>query len=343
MSLKNIANFLISAVGIVTVLILGKSLLIPFVFALLLWFSVKRVRAFVDKSKVIRNKFPSWLKSVTTSVLIIGVLGACSKVLTASIKTLAHSYKTYEDNADHLITQINELFGINILEYVQGHTGDIDFGSILSNVFTSISDILSNTFMILLYVVFIFLEEAYFSSKLKIIFSKGDRFEKISLTLSRVDTSIAKYLGIKTLVSLITGVLSFIILLFIGIDSPIFWAFLIFLLNFIPVIGSLIGTLFPAIFCLLQFGELSSGILVLSLVGGVQILVGNIIEPKLMGNSMNVSPLVVIISLSFWGAIWGITGMILCIPITVILIILFSQFPSTKSVAILLSEKGEIN
>ena len=81
----------------------------------------------------------------------------------------------------------------------------------------------------------------------------------------------------------------------------------------------------------------------LTIVGVIQVLVGNILEPKLMGNSMNLSPLVSILALSLWGALWGVTGMILSIPITVIMVIICSQFEATKSVAIMLSEKGEIN
>ena len=124
--------------------------------------------------------------------------------------------------------------------------------------------------------------------------------------------------------------------------SPVFWAFLIFLLNFIPTIGSLIATTFPAVFALLQFGEFSYLVMVLVFVGLIQVAVGNVLEPKLMGNSLNISPLVAILSLTFWGAIWGVTGMFLSVPITVILVIIFSHFESTRPVAIMLSEKGKV-
>ncbi len=164
----------------------------------------------------------------------------------------------------------------------------------------------------------------------------------ISGIIGRIERSVAKYLGLKALMSLITGALSYVVLLIIGIDSPVFWAFLIFMLNFIPTIGSLVATVFPAIFCLLQFGEFMLGLMVLLFVGAVQVLVGNVLEPKLMGNSMNLSALVTIIALSFWGSVWGVTGMILSIPITVIMVIVFSQFPTTRPIAILLSERGKI-
>lgn len=243
---------------------------------------------------------------------------------------------------EHLVTKANETLNIDIQEFLESHTSDLNFGAILSSIFNSVTDILGNAFMIILYGLFIFLEESSFQRKLKNVFTDKERFEWVSGILDSMERSIAKYLGLKTLVSLITGILSYLVLLIIGIDSPVFWAFLIFILNFIPTIGSLIATTFPAFFCLLQFGEFGPGVLVLVFVGAVQLIVGNVIEPKLMGNSMNLSALVTIIALSFWGAVWGVTGMILSIPITVIMVIIFSQFPSTRPVAIMLSDKGEV-
>ena len=153
----------------------------------------------------------------------------------------------------------------------------------------------------------------------------------------------ARYLGIKTIISLLTGFLSYLVLISVEINFAIFWAFLIFLLNFIPTIGSLLGTIFPALFCLLQFGDFSIALTVFLIVGVIQVFIGNFLEPKWLGNSMNISPLVSILSLVFWGLIWGTTGMVISVPITVVIIIILSQFESTKNVAILLSEKGGIN
>lgn len=341
--MKNIAYFFIAAIGIVVTLIFGKALLIPFIFALLLWFIVKEIRAGIDKIGFIEKYVPSWIKSLLTTVVILSILGFISKILSASINTLAKSYPKYESNVDAIIESANEMFSMDLVSLVQGHSGDIDFGSILGSLFNSLTDILSSAFMITLYALFVFLEETNFRTKLKSVFSSKEKFEQVYNILNTIEVSISKYLTLKTFVSLITGVLSYIALAIIGIDSPIFWALIIFIFNFIPTVGSLAGTLFPAVFCLLQFGEFGPALLVLSIVGVIQILVGNILEPKLMGNSMNLSPLVSILALSLWGALWGVTGMILSIPITVIMVIICSQFEATKSVAIMLSEKGEIN
>jgi predicted PurR-regulated permease PerM len=341
-NMKNIAYFFISAIAIVVVLSFGQTLLIPFVFALLLWFAARKIKSFMDRVGFIKNKFPGWAKNLLTSIIIITVFFYASKVISSSINSLARSYRKYEANVDLLIIKVNEALNINLIELLRGHIGTFDFGMILSTVFMSVTDLFGSTFMIILYTLFIFLEETYFQTKLKTVFSENNHYEKVSNILERVERSVAKYLGLKTLLSFITGALSYVVLLLIGIDSPVFWAFLIFLLNFIPTIGSLVATVFPAVFSLLQFGEFMPGLMVLLFVGMVQILVGNILEPKLMGSSMNLSPLMTIIALSFWGAIWGVTGMILSVPITVIMVIIFSQIPSTRPVAIMLSEKGVI-
>mgnify|MGYP001804369230 CR=1 FL=1 len=126
-----------------------------------------------------------------------------------------------------------------------------------------------------------------------------------------------------------------------GVDAAFFWAFLMFALNYIPTVGSLIATLFPALFSLVQFGESRPFIIILAGLGLLEWVIGNVIEPKLMGKSLNLSPLVTILALIIWGQIWGITGMLLSTPITVVMVIFNSKFESKRSVAILLKENGD--
>lgn len=329
-------------IAIVITLIYGKSLLIPFIFALLLWFVVRKIRNGLDRIEFVSKYFPRWIKSLIPSIVLVSILAFISKVLMTNINDLAKSHLLYEGNIEQIIQQFNERFEIDLMDYLKSQTGNLDFGTVLQNVFQSLSDILSNTFIIIIYALFIFLEEANFQKKLKAIFKDQSQYEKINDVLEKIESSVSSYIGLKTLVSFITGLGSYIALLFIGIDVPVFWAFLIFLLNYIPTIGSLVGTVFPAIFCLLQFGDVSNCLLVLGIVGSIQLVVGNLLEPRLMGNTLNISSFVAIFALSFWGALWGITGMLLSIPITVIMVIVFSHFTSTRAVAVLLSEKGNV-
>ena len=343
MNLNRTTSFFILIIAIVYLLVVGKDLIIPFVFAVLLWFLIREIRQGMNRVNFLRKRVASWVKSLMAAALILAVLGAVSKILSNSIRNLARSYDKYESNVGQVIQNINSTFDVNLMDMMRNQVGTFDFGLVLTSVFNSLTDIISNAFIILIYALFVFLEEINFSDKLRALFQDEVQYEKTIDVLGQVENSVSRYLGLKTVVSLITGVMSYIALYFIGIDSPVFWAFLIFLLNFIPTIGSLIATVFPAVFCLLQFGDFTPSILVLLIVGGIQVLVGNVLEPKLVGNSLNISPLVAILSLTFWGSIWGITGMILSVPITVIMVIIFSKFPSTRAAAILLSDKGKVS
>ena len=341
--MKNLAYFFIVSISIVVILIFGRSILIPFVFALLLWFFVRKIRQALNKIKFIKEKMPSWVTNLVTSAIMLFIFGVISRIVLSNISELVKSYPLYESNLGLIVNDIDQLLGVNIIDEFKSFSEEYNFGILLKSAFKSLTDLLSNAFMIILYMLFIFLEESSFQNKLQAILKRDNQKSNIVDILSKIEASISNYIGVKTLVSLSTGIISYFALLIIGIDSPVFWGFLIFLLNFIPTIGSLIATLFPTAFCFLQFGEFMPGILVLFIVGSIQIVIGNILEPRIMGNSLNISPLVAIVSLVFWGAIWGVTGMLLSVPITVIMIIAFSHFEKTKPIAMLLSEKGKIN
>jgi predicted PurR-regulated permease PerM len=325
-------------------LIYGQSILIPFIFALLLWFTIRVFTSVSEKIPIYGRFVPTLLKKIISTILIFLVLYVLTQIVLSSFNNIFKSHHNYDDNINDIIQKINTQFNIDIQSYVKTQSSELNIGTVAESLFNAISNIVSSTLMILLFAVFIFIEELYLNNKLQQIFSKSPRkFKQLNDTLYKIEWSVARYLGIKTLISLLTGFLSYLIFIFIELDFAIFWAFLIFLLNFIPTVGSLLGTVFPAIFCLLQFGDFTIALSVLLVVGLIQIFIGNFLEPKWLGNSMNISPLFSIISLVFWGLIWGTTGMVISVPITVVLLIILSQFESTKSIAILLSEKGEIN
>ncbi len=342
--MKKLSDFIICFTGIVVFLIFGQSILIPFIFALLLWFTVRVFTSVSQKIPLYGKLVPNLVKKIISTILIFFVLFILTQIVLSSFNNIIKSHQDYDENISSIIKKINNSFGIDIRTYIQTKSNDINLGTIAETLFDAVSNIVSSTLMIIIFAIFIFLEEVHLNFKIKQIFSTSPRkFKRLNDTLNKIEWSVARCLGIKTIISLLTGVLSYIVFILTDLNFAIFWAFLIFLLNFIPTIGSLLGTVFPALFCLLQFGDFSVAITVLIVVGIIQILIGNFLEPKWLGNSMNISPLVSILSLVFWGLIWGTTGMVISVPITVVFIIILSQFESTKSVAILLSEKGVIN
>ncbi|WGH74511.1 AI-2E family transporter [Tenacibaculum tangerinum] len=341
--MKNASNFIIVTVAIIAALVVGKGILIPFVFAIIFWFLTREIRKTIYRLPLARRFIPTWLGNVLVFTLIMLGFSFVSQILTSSISDLTASYSKYEPNIEAIINRINDYFNIDVMKSLKSIVGDFDYGLFLGNIANGISGLLGDTFMIIIYALFLFLEESSFKEKLQKVFMSAKKNPQgVQAILKKIEKSISNYLRLKTYVSLLTGLLSYLVLLFAGVDGAAFWAFLIFLLNYIPTIGSLVATVFPAIFSLIQFGEFSPFLMVLIGVGSIQVIVGNVVEPRVFGKSLNLSPLVTILSLAVWGEIWGITGMILSVPITVIMIIIFSQFEKTKSIAIFLSENGNI-
>ena len=340
MKASRITNSLLISFAVVTIFIYGKNLLIPFVVALIFWFLIKEIRDVLNKINFIERKIPNSILNILGFAAIFLIIGGVVKILTMNIQQLSTELPAYQANITQITKSINTTFNIDIISSAKEFLGDYEYTKLLSGLFNSLTEVFGDAFLIIIYTLFLLLEEPFFSKKIKAIYSKSEDQKEVNLILKQLDKSIGRYLSLKTLISLLTGFLSYFALLFIGLDAPLFWAFLIFLMNYIPTVGSLIATVFPSMFAMLQFGELMPGVWVLIVVGIIQLIVGNYIDPKLTGNSLNVSPLVVLIGLAFWGAIWGIIGMILSVPITVMMIIVFSEFPQTKSIAILLSKDG---
>ncbi|HSH20197.1 MAG TPA: AI-2E family transporter [Draconibacterium sp.] len=328
---------------ITTVLVLkyAQSIILPFILALLSWFVIRVMKRILLKIKF-ANRLPDWMITIFSSILLMSFVLGIFTMITKNIQQLTATLPQYQANIDQITVGLNSYFNIDVATMVENFAKNFEFAQVFSELLSAFTAVLGNTVTILLYLFFLLLEEKLFPIKLKAMYTNKSELNKIEMIIEKIDKSITNYVALKTVISIITGGLSYVVLLFIGLDAPFFWAFLIFILNYIPTIGSLIATVFPAIFTLLQFGDFNEGILVLAIVGSIQLLVGNFIEPKLMGNSLNISPLVVLITLAVWGAIWGITGMLLSVPITVILIIILAEFPSTRPFAILLSQDGLI-
>lgn len=343
MRASKITNALLISIAVVIILIYGKKLLIPFVLALIFWFLIKEIRNLLNRIKFIDKKIPNIVLNLIGFSFIFLVLGGVVKIITVNITQLSNSLPIYQKNINILIESINRTFDINVNDSIKQIAVKYDYSTLLKLLFTSLKETFSSALLVIIYALFILLEEPFFDLKINKIYANNSEQKKETKSiLGQIDYSIRRYLSVKSLMSLLTGFLSYFALLFIGVEAPLFWSFLIFVMNFIPAIGSLIATVFPALFAMLQFGELMPGIWVLIVVGIIQLFIGNYVDPKFTGDSLNVSPLVIILGLAVWGAIWGVIGMLLSVPISVMLILIFAHIPSTRGIAILLSKRGNV-
>ncbi|GAB5524724.1 MAG: AI-2E family transporter [Roseivirga sp.] len=341
--MKKLAYASLGLAGVLALLIYAEGILIPLVFGVILWFLGKSFKKLVEKIPFIKKRLPGSVVNIIVFVLLVVLIGVLSKLITSNVDSLLLSYDNYKTNIDKILAMFNDRFHVDVVESVTKAFEGFEYGEILTNIANSISSIFGDTIIILVYAAFMFSEESSFKLKLEKMFRDKVEYARVNGMLNKIGTSFSDYIRLKTYVSLMTGGVGYVFLLIMGVDSPFFWALLMFLLNYIPTIGSLIATLFPAIFSLMQFGDYTPFLIILVGLGIIEWIIGNVIEPKLMGNSLNLSPLVTILALIVWGQIWGITGMLLSTPITVVMVIVFSQFEKTRSVAIMLSQNGDID
>jgi predicted PurR-regulated permease PerM len=327
--------------ALVVVLIYAQGIIIPFILAILFWFMIRVIKKLLAKVRYLKH-WPQWLLTIISSLILLSFLFLIVQMITMNIKYLSNTLPVYEASVNKITQSINQKFNVELSSLLSEYINDLYLGGILSRLFSTLTSLFGDAFIVLIYLIFLLLEEHTFPKKLKAMYPELGPHEKMRTLVSKIDKSVSNYIALKTMASFLTGFLSYFALLFIGVDTPFFWAFLIFILNFIPTIGSLVATLFPAVFALLQFGEFTPAILVLAIVGAIQVVVGNFIEPRAMGKTMNISLLVVILTLMLWGMMWGIPGMLLSVPITVILIIIMSEFDATRPIAILLSRDGKL-
>ncbi len=321
-----------------------KELLKPFVMAVMVWYLIKTIYGYIGKITIIGKKLPRWLRITLAMVLIFGTVQGTLNLIIYNLSELVVNFSTYKSTLNTFLLNMGESMGFaNIIDSMQSQAEKLDLQGFLAATVSSLSATVGNIIIVIIYIVFLLLEEVTFSKKIDLIFPEPNKREHIQNVLNEIYVSTNKYITLKTGISILTGGLSYIVLLLFGIDYAFLWAFLIFLFNYIPYIGSLIATFLPAIFAIVQFGSIWSFVWVFLAVETIQIIVGNYIEPKLMGKSLNLSPLVVVLALSFWGYVWDLLGMFLSVPITSILLVSLAQFPSTRNIAILLTENGNLD
>jgi len=334
----SVSLVLLATIAIFYVLVVGKAFLVPLAMAIMIWYVINALsRAYAKILPKVSQK--NWITTSASLISIVIFIFIAIDLVENNIAAVQTLMPVYIERLSGLVTKLSGRFDLaSFFPDLAQVVNKIEIAPILS----SLTGTLANIFLVPIYVLFLMLEQSTFSKKIAAIFPNAARRESILSIMSHAQEDIQTYLWIKTMTSVTTGLVSYLVLAYVDVDFAGFWAFTIFLLNFIPTIGSIIATLFPAMLALVQFDTLYPFLIVLFGVGAIQVLVGNFLEPKLMGNSLNLSPFVVMMSLTLWGSIWGVAGMFLSVPITVMMLIVFAHFEKTQYLAIMLSGDGSL-
>ena len=338
----NIVIFLMAIILVGWLLIIGRDLLIPLILALIIWYLLDTLAKGLQSFRLgnFGVSYPialgcAFLVMIAAIILVINMVAANAVELAVQADDYEENIKT---KLQGLIAMISPHFDFG-LEQLSELLSPQKLVSWTTGVISSLASSLT---LIIIYLLFLFLEQSVFEKKFSALFGDDEKLKKAHEIRTEIMTKIRVYLSVKTLVSVMTGLLSWGLLAWIGVDFAVFWGFIIFLLNYIPTIGSLLGVVFPAILSLVQFDSSWQFFVVVAVLGSAQFSIGNILEPRLMGSSLNLSGLVIMLALAIWGGIWGITGMILSVPITVVIMIICAQFPASRPFAVLLSGKGAV-
>ncbi|MFT7300132.1 MAG: AI-2 transport protein TqsA [Porticoccus sp.] len=321
------AAFVVVVAGIKS----AEAILVPFLLSVFIALIFSPLLAWLRKKKV-----PSGLAIfLIVSLVVLG--GWLIGVLVGS------SINDFRQNLPEYQARLQEMSG-GLLHWLSNHGMSFDIEQmkqsfdpsavmqLAGNTLASFGNVMTNAFMILLTVVFILAEEMGFSEKFQFARNHAGTPNQ---ELSRFSESVHSYLGLKSLLSLLTGVLVFIWLWILGVDYPVMWGLIAFLLNFIPTVGSIIAAVPTILLALIQLGPFPAGLVALGYLV-VNVSVGSLLEPRLMGKGLNLSPLVVFLSLVFWGWVLGPVGMLLSIPLTIMVKISLENDEDTRWIGVML-------
>jgi len=292
---------------------------------------------------LMRLRIPKFFAFLISLLLVFAILWSLGLLVYASVASFVEGFPKYQSKFHDLYMSTIESLKIpheQVKVYIQQVKWadvweNLSLTSFVTSTVGSFISFLTNLFFVLLFTIYIVLGKEHFRSKLDQSFAP-ERAERIADIFKNINLGVQKYLVTKLLVSLGTGILVAAILSIFGVDFALVWGLLTFLLNFIPNIGSVIATIPPILLAFLQYGSVFPGLWVAILLIGTQVTMGNVVEPRVMGKSLNLSPLVVIVSLVFWGFIWGPVGMVLAVPISSTIQIVCGNIDSLKPVSALM-------
>ena len=326
---------------VVWLLIVGQSLILPIFTAIISVYVLSTAADAMGRLSLL-DRLPSFVRRLLVLIGFALCVVGFGLVLSTTVDQLLVAGPTYKDNLASFATEIADLFGMKALPtWEQIRTTvfpELDFKDLLLDLLGSVTSLGSGIFLVVVYAIFLVAEQGSLAGKLAAAFPKGDRAARMTALFNQINRRIGDYLAVKTLVNVILGAVSYVIMLAMSLDFALFWAVLIALFNYIPFIGTF-AVVFPIFLSLAQFGSLTTTLILAALLLLTQFVSDNVLETKLFSRQLNLSPFVIIVALSFWSAVWGLPGAILAIPITSMIAIICAAFPATRFIALLLAER----
>ncbi|MCX6565081.1 MAG: AI-2E family transporter [Candidatus Aminicenantes bacterium] len=333
-----IAAWIVAAAVIGVVFKSTKAVLFPLFLALFIYFILAPVQDLLMKIKLSRN-----LSLVLIILITFVILYLMALLFYSSGKSFAADLPDYGNKLKEIVDKLK-----NSVELPGGGTFDplawadsldiTKIGTFVLNSLGTFVSFLSTIFLVLIFLIFMLAGRGKLNDKIRRFSPNSRHSARIIEVVEHIDRQVQKYLALKTVISLASGLIAMAIIMAFGVRYAILWGFITFILNYIPNIGSFIAKILPFGFAILQLGRFWPAVWMLAILIVTDAITGMIIEPRIMGKGLGLSPLAILIALFFWGWLWGIPGMILAVPIMVVMKIIASNFPSMRWLEGLLSK-----
>lgn len=341
----SISLTLIAAIAVGWLLALAEALMVPVVLGALLAFLMDGISREMSRIPFYARIVPPWMRLTMTSVVLFAVLlvgvGFFARNLEAVVRALPQYVETFSAIVSNIAGQFDvevELTWYSVNKLI---SNTFSLQDVIRYSLNSLSYSAGYMALVFLYAVLFLFEKATVDRKIAALFPDEAQRENVWVTIEAIISQIGTYFTTKTLINVVLGIICYAIFLLFGLEFAAFFAVLTAIFNYIPYVGSWVAMALPMLFALGQFG-LSYDVLLIALaLGAAQLGIGYFWEPRLMGRTLNVSPVVVMFSLALWTSIWGLVGAILSVILTSGIMTVMALFKTTRPLAILLTNTGE--
>ena len=319
----------------------ARGLLAPLATAALLFVLLT---AFFERIRSFRPfgwALPRWTVHVIGIGLFCLIMLLLANIVGGQIEVASSELTSYRDRLKGLTVEFGAFLGPQVSHWLETSVTNMDVGGAVSSLFNSAGTLVGTLGLIALYLGFMLAEERSLAAKLPRLVPDPGQRATVADAVKSINIGVQRYMLIMTAISLLTAVVCYGIMLMVGLNFAETWAVLIFTLNFIPTVGSIIGVLLPTLLALVQFTDLAPVLMILVGMGITQFVIGNILQPMISGRSLNIGPFPIILALTFWSAIWGLLGALLSVPMTVVIMIICKHVPPLRPFATLLESAPE--
>ena len=333
---------ILAVAATIWLLIVARDVLLPFVLALFVWFVLGAVANVYGRALARIGLRAPTLAGVAAGVTILVALVGFSLLLVSSAAALAASLPRYEQRLDAILAGVATSVGVDAAFQVSDLVARIDITRTMIGVAGSAAGALSALIILLAYIYFINKEARAVEGKLAALIAEPGQRAEVAALMTGVLHEVERYMGVRVILGVVQALPTYAVLALVGVDAPAFWAVTVFCASFVPTVGTLIGITFPALMARVQFDTLGPFAAVVASLVPVQLVASNLLEPALLSRSLNISPLAVFLGIFAGGAVWGIVGALIVVPVMAVCVIIFARSPSMRPVAILLSADGRI-